>query len=94
MYPILENNRDYTDWIIKITCQFKSKECERVIDVNCKEINVVGGDADITLYKAQQNHMFIVLERVLQTTDGIRLTRKYHNIPQKIGFYMRSINVD
>ena len=32
VYPILENDRNYTDWIINIKRQFKSKRCKRVIN--------------------------------------------------------------
>ena len=83
MYPILENDRDYTDWIINIKRRFKSKRCKRVIDANFLD-NIVVGDADVSLYKAQQNHMSIVLDQVLKTTNGMRLNRKHHDYPWEI----------
>ena len=64
MYPVLENHHNYTDWIINTEQQFKSGGCEQVIDANFLD-NMVVGDTDIALYKAQQNHMSIALDRVL-----------------------------
>ena len=49
-----------------------------------KAIHFKWGPADVDLYKAQLNHMFIVLERVLQTTDGNRFTRKHKDAPREI----------
>ena len=46
--------------------------------------NMVIGDATIALYKSQKNHMSIVLNRVLKTTDGMRLNRKHRNYPPEI----------
>ena len=82
-YPILENDNEYTDWIIKMTRQFKSEECERMIDENFKD-NKVAGDAENDLFIAQVNLVSIVLERVLKTTNGMRLTRKHVNDPREI----------
>ena len=46
---------------------------------------MVNWGPDVTLlYKAQLNRMSIVMERVLQTTDGKRFTRKHKNNPREI----------
>ena len=55
-----------------------------MIDENFKEIDVVGRDADVALYKAQNNHMSIVLECVLKTTNRMRWTKKYLDTPWEI----------
>ena len=34
LYPILENDREYAEWVIKIKRRFVSEECERMIDPN------------------------------------------------------------
>ena len=34
MYPILENDRNYTDWIINTKQRFRSERCPQVIDAN------------------------------------------------------------
>ena len=39
--------------------------------------NEVNGGADSELFEAQKNQMAIVLEHVLQTNEGKRLTRKH-----------------
>lgn len=83
LYPILENDGDYTDWIINITRQFKSKRCNRVIDSSFLD-NMVVGNVNIALYNVRKNHVSIVLERVLQIIDGLRLSRKHCNAPCEI----------
>ena len=80
LYTILENNNKYTDWVIKMTRQFTSKDCQGLIKLAFKDNQVIG-DSDITLFKAQLNHMSIVLERVLKTTYSLRLSRKYYDNP-------------
>ena len=42
------------------------------------------GPDDVLLYKAQKNHMSIVLERVLQTSDRKRFPRKHKTDPREI----------
>ena len=64
MYPILENDQDYTDWITKTRFQFTSDKCEWMIYPLFLD-NQVHERADSTLFKAQKNHIAIVLERVL-----------------------------
>ena len=76
LYPILENDRDYAEWIIKMTRRFHSEECERMIDPNFYS-NSVNAGSDTLLFDAQKNHMAIVLEPVLETNEGKRLTRKH-----------------
>ena len=55
-----------------------------MIDDSFKDIDVKWGPADIDLYKSQLNHISIVLERVLQTTNGKRFTRKHKDAPREI----------
>ena len=82
-YPILENENEYTDWIIKMIRQFKSEECNRLIDLSFKDNQVIGG-ADNDLFDAQVNHMSIFFGECTKTTNGMRLSRKYHDNPQDI----------
>ena len=49
-----------------------------------KKVDVKWGPTDVDPYNAQLNHLSIVLERVLQTKDGKRFTRKNKNNPCKI----------
>ena len=46
--------------------------------------NQVNGSADTLLFEAQKNHMTSVLERVLHTNEGKRLTRKHPGDPQLV----------
>ena len=80
-YPILQNNRDYTDWSINIKRQFDADRCTRMIDDSSKKTMVTFGPANTELYKAQHNHMPIVLEHILQTTNGKWFTRKHKDTP-------------
>ena len=45
---------------------------------------VTGGPDDVAVYNSQLNHLSIVLERVLQTKDGKRFTRKNKSNLRKI----------
>ena len=82
-YPILPNDREYTDWIVLIKHQFEEDRYTRVIGNNFKDTDVKWGADNKLLYKSQLNHMSIVLERVLQTTDGKRFTRKHKDDPRE-----------
>ena len=64
--------------------QFEEDRCSRLIDNNFADTDVIYGPNDVLLYKAQTNHMSIVLQRVLQTNDGKRFTRKHKTDPQEI----------
>ena len=83
LYPIVENDQEYITWIIKTKRRLTSDACARMIDLNFKD-NQVNGGADTLLFEAQKNHMASVLERVLQTREGKRLTRKYPLDPQLV----------
>ena len=49
-----------------------------------KDIDVKWGASATLLYKSQLNYMSIVLEHVLQTTDGKYFTRKHKDAPREI----------
>ena len=83
-YPVLPNNREYTDWYVLIKRQFEEDRCTRVIDDSFKDTMIKWGPDDTLLYNAQLNHMSIVLEHVLQTTDGKRFTRRHKNNRREI----------
>ena len=55
-----------------------------MIDKSFQKTDVKWGPDVTLLHKAQINHMSIVLERVLQTTDGKRFTRKHEADPREI----------
>lgn len=61
--------------------QFIIDECERMANVNFEK-NKILGTSDNTLFNAQLNHMLIVLERVLKTTDGLTISRKRYDNPR------------
>ena len=82
-YPVLENDRLYTDLIVKTKCKFTSEEMYRMIDPNFHK-NQINAGSDTLLFEAQENYMTSVLERVLQTSEGKRLTRKHPLDPQLV----------
>ena len=45
LYPVLENDQEYTNWIIKTKHWFTSEECHRIIDPNFQD-NQFNGGAD------------------------------------------------
>ena len=63
-YPVLENDRGYTNWIIKTKRWFTSEEYFRMINPIFHK-NQINPGLDILLFEAQENHMAGVLERVL-----------------------------
>ena len=83
-YPVLNADRNYNDWKISMTRQFEEDRCARMIDDSFLPTCVKWGPDDILLYKAQENHMSIVLERVLQTSDGKRFNRKHLEDPREV----------
>ena len=83
-YPILQNDRDYTDQIINIKHQSEADRCTSVIGDTFKETMVKFEPTDTELYKAQLKHISIVLERILQTIDGKKFTRKQKDAPCEI----------
>ena len=83
-YPVLSSDREYTDWFVHIERQFEEDRCSKVIGKSFKKTDVKWGPDDTLLYNTQLNHMSIVLERVLQTTDDKRFTRKHKFNPREI----------
>ena len=83
-FPILPNNREYSDWADSMARQFEADRCSRLIDDSFLDTDVKWGPDDVLLYKAQKTHMSIVLERVLQTSDGKRFNRKNKTDPREV----------
>ena len=82
-YPLLEADRMYTDLVVKFKCKIASEEMSRMIDKGLHK-NQLDAGSDTELFKQQENHLASILERVLQTSEGKRLTRKYPDEPRKI----------
>ena len=55
-----------------------------MIDQNFAETDAKWGPDDKLFYKAQQNHMSTVLEKILQTRDGKRFNRKNKADPKEV----------
>ena len=64
--------------------QFEEYRCLRMIDDNFAEADAKWGADDKLLYRAQKNHISVVLERVLQTSDGKRFNRKNKTDPKEV----------
>ena len=82
-YPLLEADRMYTNWILKFKCKIHIEEMYQMIDPNF-HINQLDTDSDTELLKQQNNHLASILERVLQTSEGKRLTRKHSDDPRQV----------
>ena len=73
----------YTDWIVKIKRKFTSEEKFRMMNPNFHQ-NQLNAGSDTLLFEAQKNHTTSVLERVLQTSEGKRLTRNHPLDPRLV----------
>ena len=83
VYPVIDNDVQYPDWIIKIRLVFIGDECKRMID-KTKHFTGVNSGFDETLWIAQKNHLAKVLDHVLKSNEGMRLVRTYPDEPRKI----------
>ena len=68
----------YTDWIVKF--RQKSEEMSRMIDKGFRK-NQLSTGSDTLLFESQDNHLASLQKRVLQTSEGKRLTRKHPGEP-------------
>ena len=82
-YPLLETDRVYTDWIVKFRRKISSEEMSQMINKGFHK-NQLSTGSDTLLFEAQENHLASVLEHVLQTSEGKRLTRKHLGEPRLI----------
>ena len=71
----------YTDWIIKFRRKIASEDMSRMIDKGLHKNHLSTG-SDTLQFEQQENHLASVLERVLQTSEGKRLTRKHPGEPR------------
>ena len=83
-YPVIDNDVQYPDWIIKIMRVFISHECERIVDVDNVHFANINSESDELLWNAQKNHLAKVLDHVLKTNEGMRLVCTYPNKPRHI----------
>ena len=73
----------FTDWILRFELKIHNEEMYRMIVPNF-HINQLDSGSDTDLFKQQKNHFVSILERVLQTSEGKRLTRKHADDPRKV----------
>ena len=76
-YPILNNDREFTEWRVKFVRKIHSDEMYQMIDINNIHASSIHTDSDQELWDKQTNFFSTVLEYVLQTKEGKRLTRKH-----------------
>ena len=82
-YPVLESDRIFYDWSVKFERKIRTEEMYRMIDPGF-HIGSLHAGLDTDLFHRQKNHFASVLEHVLQTSEGKRLTRKYPDDPRKV----------
>ena len=71
-YPIIDNDVQYPNWIIKIGRVFLGHEYDRMIDDTVHFSSVQAG-SNLLLWNAQKNHLSKVLDHVLKTNEGMKL---------------------
>ena len=82
-YPVLNNNREFIEWDVKFERKIRSDKMYRMIDLTFYTTSLEAG-SDTELYQRQKNFFTTILECVLQTREGKRLTRKYPDDPRKV----------
>ena len=82
-YPVIDNDVQYSDWVIKIKCVFVSDECERMIDKS-KHFSGVNSGSDKISWNAKENYLAKVLDHTLETNERMRLVQTYPAEPLKI----------
>ena len=82
-YPVLESDRIFYDWSVKFERKIRTEEMYRMIDPGFYIVSLHAG-SDTDLFHRQKNHFSSVLDHVLQTSEGKRLTRKYPDDPRKV----------
>ena len=82
-YLLLEADYMYTDWILKFERKIASEEKSQMIDSNFHK-NQLDAGSNTELFKQQENHTASILQRVLQTSEGKRLTRKHPEDPRQV----------
>ena len=83
-YPVIDNDVQYPDWIIKIMRVFIGHECERIVDVDNVHFANINSGSDELLWEAQKNHLAKVLDHVLKTNEGMRLVCTHPDKPRTI----------
>ena len=83
IYPFLETNREFSDWSVKFERKIHSEEMFRMIDTNF-HISSLDASSDTELFDKQKNNFSSILDRVLQTSEGQRLTRKHPDDPRQV----------
>ena len=73
----------FTKWSVKFESKIHSEEIFRMIDP-AFHLNQLDHGSDTELFNKQENHFATILERVLQTSEGKRLTRKHADDPRKV----------
>ena len=82
-YPFLNNDREYINWKVKFEHKIHSDEMYRMIKPGFHITSLHTG-SNKELYEKQKNFFATVLECVLQTKEGKRLTRKYPDDPCQV----------
>ena len=83
IYPVLETDREFSDWSVKFERKVHSEEMFRMIDPSF-HMNQLDTGSNTELFDKQKNHFSSILDRVLQTSEGKKLTRKHPDDPRQV----------
>ena len=83
VYPVLDSDQMFSEWSVKFERKIHSEEMFRMINP-AFHLNQLDHGSDTELFNKQENHFATILERVLQTSEGKRLTRKHADDPHKV----------
>ena len=73
----------FTNQILKLERKIHNEEMYQIIDP-LFHLNQLDAGSDTELFNKQKNHFVSILERVLQTSKGERLTRKHADDPRNV----------
>ena len=85
LYEKLTNNTNYSSWIVAFKRQATYDHFVCVLDKNNKASLCCAGP-DLELWNLQVNFLAIILKKTLKNEQGISLTTRYHDDPQKCWF--------
>ena len=73
----------FSDWSVKFERKIHNEEIFRMIDTGFHMSQLDAG-SDTDLFNKQKNHFASILYRVLQTSEGKRLTWKHLDDPRQV----------
>ena len=82
-YPVLDSDRMFSKWSVKFEHKIHSEEMFQMVDPGFHTTSLDAG-SNTELFHKQRNNFSSILDRVLQTSEGKRLTWKHPDDPRQV----------